>query len=178
MERDQPTRAAPFPHVRLCGAHNDEEDRLGEPINEEFTLPILVVHPRRCRIWLRVCVPLSQIGAGLPMCTSGMIDRFLVRSSRPKKPETALTITWHWCCDAVDKNVSRSEDMPTKQHSPRLRLRWPILDVAAHHRASFKADLEVATSRANNRERLGIMALGLHPLSVFGLIQTRHSALW
>jgi len=110
--------------------------------------------------------------------TPGTIDRCLVWLSRPKKPEAALTITRHWCCDEVNNNVTRSEDMPTEQHPPSLRLRWHILDVVAHHPKSLRTDLEVSTSSADKGERLGIMPLALHALPVSGLPQTRHPALW
>jgi hypothetical protein len=45
MEKDQPTGAVTFPHARLEGAHNHEEDRVREPIHEEFPLPILPIDP-------------------------------------------------------------------------------------------------------------------------------------
>jgi hypothetical protein len=45
MEKYQLTGAATFPHVYGCDTHNDEEDRLCEPINEEFALPILPIDP-------------------------------------------------------------------------------------------------------------------------------------
>ena len=126
---------------------------------------------------LGMCVPFPKVGTGPPTVAPGTIDRCLVWSSRPEKPEAAPTITRHWCGDEVDNNVTRPEDMATEQHPPSLRLRWPILDIGAHQRERLGADLEVPTSRADKGERLGTSPLALHALPVPVLPHTRQPAL-
>src|SRR5688500_6702184 len=97
---------ATFPHSDSCGANDDKEEQLGVAILTQPASPLGPVNWRRRWDWLRVRVPLAEIGTGSLARGPRRVNRRLVPPLRAMKLGTGAPVARHGHRHSVDDDCA------------------------------------------------------------------------
>ena len=127
-------RSAAFPCSDRCGADDDEEEWLRIAVMPQPPAPIGPVNGRWRGDWLRVRVPLAEVGAGSFARRPRRVNCRLMRPLGAMEPGTGAPVARHRHRHSVDDDCAAITEMPPQEHATCLGCVAAMLNRALHRR--------------------------------------------
>jgi len=137
----------PFLGTDGSGSDNEKEERLCIAVMQQPPTPIGRIDRGGRWDWLRMRMPLSDIGTGCFACPPRRVDRRLMPSLGAMKPGTGALVAVHRHRHNVDNDRAAIAQVPPQQYTACLSCAARMLDKPPHDPPGRNADLKSGSVR-------------------------------